>query len=507
MKLNCFEIMRVITLRTLAIGERNVMQNKTIFLAAIFLVGLSYTYSAAQNLKTNEKSTVPKFYQWAPTPPMGWNSWDCFGAGVTEQETLENAEYMVKHLKSHGWNIVTIDIQWYEPLAHTDQYRRGAVLEMDANGRLLPAPNRFPSTRESRSFKPLIDQLHGKGFKVGLHLMRGIPRQAVDQNVPVIGTNVRAADIADKASTCAWNTDMYGVDMTKTGAQEYYDSVFALMASWGIDYVKVDDLSSPYHDKEIEAIRKAIDKTGRPIIFSTSPGATPLENGSHIQQHANLWRISNDFWDNWSGLYAQFARLHNWTPYRGQGHYPDADMLPIGNIRTWQTNNSWTNFTKDEQITLMTLWSITGSPLIVGANLPKNDDFTLSLLINDEVIDVDQHSTNHKQIFNENNHIIWVADVPGSKDKYLAIFNASPAPAPRGRGRGATNTTTPALVATAADSLPAEISIAISDIGLSGKCMVRDLWAHKDMATVSDRITATINSHSAVLYRIIPAVK
>jgi alpha-galactosidase len=475
------------------------------FLSLVFtsalVIALTFSIAAAQAPSDPDAVAAPEFYGWAESPPMGWNSWDCFGAGVTEQETLQNAEYMEENLKSHGWTIVTVDIQWYEPLAHTDQYRRGAVLEMDANARLLPAPNRFPSSQQSRSFKPLADALHAKGLKFGLHLMRGIPRQAVDRNLPILGTNVGAADIADKRSVCGWNTDMYGVDMGKPGSQEYYDSVFALLASWEVDLVKVDDLSSPYHTAEIEAIRKAIDKTKRAILLSTSPGATPLSQGPHIQQNANMWRISNDFWDNWPALYAQFARLNSWTPFRGEGHYPDADMLPLGNLRTWRSNNTWTNFTHDEQITLMTLWSITRSPLIVGANLPKNDEFTLSLLTNDEVIAVDQRSTNNKQVFNQDNHIAWMADVPGSKDKYLAIFNAVPPPAGRGRGRAAP----PASgSANPADTQPADISVSLADLGLSGTCRVRDLWARKDLGTVTDKVSATVNSHGAVLYRIAP---
>ena len=186
------------------------------------------------------------FWSWAKTPPMGWNSWDCYGAGVWESNVLANADYMARNLKPHGWDIIAIDIQWYEPLAHTTEYRRGAALEMDANGRLLPATNRFPMTAATRSFKPIADYLHAKGLKFGLHLMRGIPRQAVDRdNSPILGTPYKAADIANKRSTCPWNTDMYGVDMSKPGAQEYYDSVFALLALWDLDYVKVDDLSSP----------------------------------------------------------------------------------------------------------------------------------------------------------------------------------------------------------------------------------------------------------------------
>ena len=135
---------------------------------------------------------------------------------MSEQDTMANADYMVDHLKSHGWNLITIDIQWYEPLAHSDQYRSGAVLETDANGRLLPAGNRFPLTKDSHSFKPIADALHARGLKFGLHLLRGIPKQSVDRdNAPILGTNVHAADIADKVNVCRWNGDMYGVDMSQ----------------------------------------------------------------------------------------------------------------------------------------------------------------------------------------------------------------------------------------------------------------------------------------------------
>ena len=441
---------------------------------------------------------------------MGWNSWDCYGAGVWESNVLANADYMARHLKPHGWDIITIDIQWYEPFAHTDQYRRGAVLEMDANGRLLPATNRFPMTAATRSFKPIADYLHANGLRFGLHLMRGIPRQAVDRdNSPILGTAYKAADIANKRSTCPWNTDMYGVDMSKPGAQEYYDSVFALLASWDLDYVKVDDLSAPYHKAEIEAIRKAIDRSGRPIVLSTSPGATPVSEGEHIQMHANLWRISDDFWDDWRALYAQFARLNRWSPFRGPGHWPDADMLPLGNIRTWQTTGDWTHFTKDEQFTLMTLWCIVRSPLIVGGNMPRNDEFTLALLTNDEVLAVNQNSANNRQLFSTNHTVAWVADVPASKDKYVALFNTAPAPAPGGRrGFGGQGGTAPASTnAPAADLGPTEprdISVSFAEIGVAGSAKVRDLWNHRDLGAVTDKLTQTINSHGAGLYRVQP---
>jgi alpha-galactosidase len=449
----------------------------------------------------------PTFWSWAKTPPMGWNSWDCYGAGVWESNVIANADYMARHLKPHGWDIVTIDIQWYEPLAHTTEYRRGAVLEMDANGRLLPATNRFPMTAAARSFKPIADYLHAKGLRFGLHLMRGIPRQAVDRDdSPILGTPYKAADIANTRSTCAWNTDMYGVNMSKPGAQEYYDSVFALLASWDLDYVKVDDLSRPYHRDEIEAIRKAIDRSGRPIVLSTSPGATPVSEGEHVQRHANVWRISDDFWDDWRTLYAQFARLDRWSPFRGPGHWPDADMLPLGNVRAWQTRGNWTHFTKDEQFTLMTLWCIARSPLIMGGNMPNNDEFTLALLTNDEVLAVNQNSTNNRQVFNTNDMVTWVADVPGSKDKYVALFNTSPAPPPVG-GRGPSGTSPSPTITPAADSgmtQPRYISVSLADIGLAGPAKVRDLWSHKDLGAVTDKLIQTISSHGAGLYRVQP---
>jgi alpha-galactosidase len=353
--------------------------------------------------------------------------------------------------------------------------------------------------------------------------MRGIPRQAVDRdNAPILGTEYHAADIADKNNVCRWNTDMYGVDMTKPGAQEYYDSVFALLASWDLDFVKVDDLSRPYHTAEIEAIRKAIDKTGRAIVLSTSPGATPLNEGEHVETHANMWRISDDFWDGWRQLHEQFARLNNWMPFRGSGHWPDADMIPFGNIRAW-TTNGWTHFTHDEHYTLMTLWGIARSPLILGGNLPKNDEFTLSLLTNDEVIAVNQNSANNHQLFNTNNQVAWVADVPGTKDKYLALFNTSPPPPP-GRGRrgappaveladnsAGTNATAarPAVTNTPAATPPTKepvsISVSLADLGISGPAKVRDLWTHKELGDVTGVFTPVINSHGAGLYRVTPA--
>jgi len=217
------------------------------------------------------------FHSWAASPPMGWNSWDCFGTTVTEEQTKQQADFMAEKLKSHGWQYIVVDIQWYQPTSKGHDYQPGAKLTMDEFSRLLPAVEKFPSATNGQGFRPLADYIHSKGLKFGIHMMRGIPRQAVFQNTAIKGTSARAADIADTNSVCAWNPDMFGVDMKRPGAQAYYDSLFELVASWGVDFVKIDDLSRPYNAfqrAETEAIRQAIDRTGRAIVFSTSPGET-----------------------------------------------------------------------------------------------------------------------------------------------------------------------------------------------------------------------------------------
>ena len=375
---------------------------------------LAATASAAE--------TPLAFRDWAPTPPMGWNSWDCFGTTVTEAQTKAQADCMAAQLKAHGWQYVVVDIQWYEPDARSHAYRADAVLSMDGFGRLQPALNRFPSAANGAGFTALANYIHTLGLKFGVHLMRGIPRQAVERNLPIKGTALHAQDIANRADICPWNPDMFGVDTTKPGAQEYYNSVFDLFASWGIDYVKVDDISRPYfdHQKEIEAVRRAIDQTGRPIVLSLSPGETALAAADHVAAHANLWRISDDFWDRWLALREQFSRLRDWNAHRRPGAWPDADMLPLGVINLGERT---TRFTPDEQRTLMTLWSIARSPLMHGGDLTKTDAATLALLTNDEVLAVNQHSTNNRPLFERDEFVAWTADLPDSPDKVLAVFN------------------------------------------------------------------------------------
>ena len=424
------------------------------------------------------------FHDYAATPPMGWNSWDCFGTTVTEVQIKQQADFMAEKLKSHGWQYIVVDIQWYQPTAKGHDYEKDARLAMDEVGRLIPAPEKFPTATNGQGFKALADYVHAKGLKFGIHMMRGIPRQAVRQNTPIKGTPYHASDIADTNSLCQWNPDMYGVDVTKPGGQEYYDSIFVMLATWGVDFVKVDDISRPYdatQKGEIEAIRKAIDKSGRPMVFSLSPGETPIEQGAHVSQHANLWRISDDFWDNWPSLLAQFKRLHDWTPYRINGAWPDADMLPLGIIQF----KRMTHFTSDEQFTLMTLWCIARSPLMHGGDLTKTDDLSLSLLCNDEVLAVNQHSENNRQLFRTNDQIAWIADVPDSADKYLAVFNTRDS-----------NQNDPA-------SATAVVPVNLASLGFNGSVKVRDLWSGKKLDVPGAEFSPEVPAHGARLFRIL----
>ncbi len=330
----------------------------------------------------------------ALTPPMGWNSYDAFGDNVVESEVLANARYVADKLQPVGWDTVVVDYCWSDPGAHDNNRnaRANAPLAADNFGRLLPAPNRFPSAVDGAGFKPLADAVHALGLKFGIHIMRGIPRNSVYTNLPIQGSNFTAADAANTNDKCVWCPDMFGVNNNAAG-QAWYDSCARLWAGWGVDYIKVDDLSSPYHAAEIEMIRHAIDQCGRSIVFSTSPGPTSPGHAAHISTNANLWRVSGDFWDEWKSLDHEFALGARWHDSVGPGHWPDADMLPLGHLSVGNRSvgpDRFTRFTRDEQLTHLSLWCLLPSPLMVGANLPDNDDWTLALLTNPEVLAVNQ---------------------------------------------------------------------------------------------------------------------
>ncbi|MCO7127491.1 glycoside hydrolase family 27 protein [Sporolactobacillus shoreicorticis] len=371
------------------------------------------------------------FRQFAKVPPKGWNSWDSYGASVREEEVKRNADYMSAHLKQYGWQYITVDIQWYEPTADSSKYHDFTPLLMDGYSRLLPDPNRFPSAANGNGFKSLADYIHHLGLKFGIHIMRGIPRQAVHHASSIKGTDKTARDIALN-NICPWNSDMYGVNVDLPEGQRYYDSLMELYASWGVDFIKCDDIAHSViykgtHKKEIEALRKAIDRTGREMVLSLSPGPAPVENGALLRQTANMWRITDDFWDEWPLLLNMFDRAEKWSPISRPGNWPDCDMLPLGHIGIRSVDgpggNRQTRFTKAEQKTMMTLWSITQSPLIMGGELTDLDDWTTSLLTNKELLNMDDQIIEKYQTHRDKNVIVWYASSPANQ--YHALFNIS----------------------------------------------------------------------------------
>jgi len=422
----------------------------------------------------------------AKTPSMGWNSWDAYGATVNEADVKANADWMAQHLKPFGWQYVVVDMEWFVTNPIAEGNSKQFKYTLDSYGRYTPALNRFPSAANNSGFQGLADYIHSLGLKFGIHILRGIPKQAVEQNLPIAGSSYHAADAADTSDLCPWNYDNYGMDVAKPGAQAYYDSIAQLYAGWGVDLIKVDCISShPYKGDEIRMLSAALRKTGRPIVLSLSPGAAPLDKVDEMRKYAQMWRISDDIWDLWhstvaypQGLGDQFANVSKWATLSSSGGWPDADMLALGHLGPapgWGQARD-TRLTHDEQRTLLTLWSIFRSPLMMGGNLPSNDAWTTSLLTNPEVIAVDQHSTGNHPVINSDQTVVWMAQSQSGEKYYLAIFNISPS--------------------------AQEIHYAWQELGLKKEqYAMRDLWEHKNLKT-AESITIKLPSHGCALYSI-----
>ena len=412
------------------------------------------------------------------TPPMGWNSWDCYGAGVTENIVRANAEYMAKHLKQYGWEYIVVDIQWYEPSATNHAYSPFTEVCLDEYSRLIPAVNKFPSSADGKGFAPLAEYVHSLGLKFGIHIMRGISRKAVHANTPLLGTEHTAREIAKTNSICAWNTDMYGVDPEKPGAKAYYDSIFKLYAEWGVDFIKCDDIARelPHEESELIMLSESLRGCGREMILSLSPGPALLEKSELYKQTANMWRITDDFWDEWRLLYNMFERCEKWAIHNGAGHWSDADMLPVGAIRQDYGADNRTNFTPDEERTMMTLWSIFRSPLIIGGELTKLDERTLALLTNADIIGMNKNSRHAHQVWRrkdaEGELVLWTA-VCAEGGQYAAVFNL-----------GETSR---------------KVNIPLTDIEIYQPVNSRELWSGEESKAI-ESITAELPAHGAAAF-------
>ncbi len=428
--------------------------------------------------------------QFAVTPPMGWNSYDYYDTTVNEEQIKANADYMAANLKKYGWEYIVVDIQWYAYDAGSQRDRHQYIpfwkVEMDKYSRLLPCPDRFPSSRDGQGFKPLADYIHSLGLKFGIHIMRGIPRAAAHSHTKILGTELTANEIADPSSICFWNPDMYGVVTNREGGQEYYNSIFELYAEWGVDFIKCDDIARydmPSAKKEIEMLHNAIEHCNRPMVLSLSPGPALIDQAWYYEKYANMWRITDDFWDNWPLLANMFERCELWQNHVSEGCYPDCDMLPLGYVGKGFGGERHTGFTKDEQITMMTLWCIFRSPLMLGAELTKLDDWTISLLTNEKVLGLLTESAGARQILRSKEQAVWLSKDISEEAWYLALFNLSDVE----KSIKVTN-----------EDLP---QFALQGIRLE------DLWSQELIENAGASFESKVAPHGAKLYKIRPTKK
>ena len=426
---------------------------------------------------------------------MGWNSYDYYDTTVDEKAVKANADFMAKNLKQCGWEYVVIDIEWYAIDAGSQranfQYIPFWDVAMDEYSRLLPDPARFPSSKDGAGFKPLADYIHSLGLKFGIHIMRGIPRIAAHHHGKILGSDMLANDIANPSNICFWNPDMYGLRTELSGSQAYYDSIMALYAEWGVDFIKCDDIcrmDQPSSKEEISMLQRAIDKTGRPIVLSLSPGPARIEEAWHYEKYANMWRITDDFWDRWELLLNMFERCELWEKHVGGGNWPDCDMLPLGQIGAAFGNEHPTRFTRAEQITMMTLWSVFRSPMMLGCELTKLDDWTLSLITNKDVARLLPHSKDAHQIMRNKTQCIWKSHDDEEDACYIAMFNLSDEDR-------VLNYEHECCCHCASDKHAGD-----GHGPLNKKC--RELWSGREYSAFGDAVTETVEAHGARLYKI-----
>ena len=378
--------------------------------------------------------------------PMGWNSYDYYDTTVNEEQVRANAAYLAEHLKDAGYEYVVVDIEWYAKNTGSQrekyQYIPFGEVSMDEYGRLLPCTDRFPSAKDGVGFRALADYVHGLGLKFGIHIMRGIPREAAHRHLPSLGSDALASDIADPSSICKWNPDMYGIRMGEPGAQEYYDSIVALYAQWGVDFIKCDDICNtnlyvehPYSAAhEIEMLQHAIEKCGRDIVLSLSPGPALIEKAWHYETYANMWRITDDFWDTWELLYDMFRCMF-------------------------------------------------GSPLMIGGELTKLDDWTQFLLTRRELLQMLDADYVGRQVARDQKHAVWSCVNEKKDERYLALFNFMEQPA------------------RCEVALP-ETEAFADMCGQTGTIRARELWDGTELIVQNDSLSSEIPAHGVHVFRI-----
>ncbi len=367
------------------------------------------------------------------SPPLGWNSWDSYGMYPTEKAMLANLEVMAKRLKPFGYTYFTIDAGWNKI---KDADNKIVGLSMDKYCRYIANKQTFPN-----GIKGIADKAHSLGLKFGIHIMRGIPREAYKQNLPISGTSYTARNIGDTTSTCTWNKDNYGVDMSKPGAQAYYDSYIGQLISWGVDFIKADDITA--FPAEVQAVKNAIKKTGKRIVLSLSPGEGADVKNVAAYNEGDMLRVTKDIWDNQQSFTRAFDVWKKWADVKARTFWLDMDMIPFGHLclhnpdpdyltkdnkkegeKNIRGKERMSAFTQDEKYTFITLRALSASPLIMGGDLPTSDEFSFQLLTNKDMLACNQNGVVGKLVYNKEGIEIWkTPNKNNNKQGWLGIFN------------------------------------------------------------------------------------
>jgi alpha-galactosidase len=428
----------------------------------IFIFSSALTFVATHNVRAS--AALPQENNGlAQTPLMGWSSWSSIRSNPTEATIKAQAQALANTLKSYGYSYINLDDFWYlNPTTSVDQYGRWNV-----------DTSRFPDGMAATA-----NYVHSLGLKFGIYLTPGIPVAAVRQNTPIQGTSYHAADIADtsryETNYNFGNNAMYYINYSKPGAQAFINSWADELASWGVDFLKIDGVGD-WDIPDIQAWSTALRQSGRPIYFSLS-NSLDVNNVSIWQQNANGWRISGDVecycstLVTWNSVSSRFSIAPRWVGDGGPGGWNDLDSLDVG-------NGARDGLTNDERQSYMTLWAIESAPLSIGDNLTSLDSYGLSLLTNSEVIAVDQAGHQAHPISQASSQQVWFAN-NGDGSYTVALFNLG----------GSTAT----------------VSVNWSSLGFSGAASVRDLWSHTNLGTVTNSFSATLNTHASRLLKVTP---
>jgi len=402
------------------------------------------------------------------SPPMGWSSWSTFHGGISEALIESQASAMHTSLQRFGYQYVNIDAGWSD--------------HVDKNGRDAWDTTKFPD-----GIPAVAAYVHKLGLKFGIYLVPGIPKAALTADSPIAGTKYHVSDIADTSTP--GNTANDGsarIDYGKPGAAAYVQSQANLLASWGVDYIKMDFVGpgggrvAADNRPDIEHWHAAIEHTGRPMHLELS-NALSFANASTWAKNSNGWRIEGDVecyshctgLTNWGmRVLRRFTDVPQWIPFAGPGHWNDLDSLEVG-------NGTADGLTPDERRSTVTLWAIEAAPLLLGIDLAKLDPADLALITNPEVIAVDQAGRPAHPVSQSTSQQVWISQNAGH-GYTVALFNLGDA--------------------------PAKVTANWTDLGLksSSSAMVRDLWQRKSLGVVAGGYSVTLAPHASVLLRVVP---